>query len=262
MFTIGTDSEHGLYRDGRLVSAIGKIPGTKKEPYPLLNGGGLQVDNVLLEWNSPIAHTANQFNAVIEQTLLDIKVHAPEYTLGFESSYKFDPSELNSFEAWKIGCEPDYNAWKFTSLKNMKQCINDKPGFNGNTLRTAAAHIHISPIKTPALAAKLVRLADLYLGLPSLFVDLDRIRRTLYGTAGSFRFKRYANKANGVEYRVLGSFWIKNDLYRAWVFNTMKWIYDNLEDLPEPPINIVKTINNYNLKEAEKYIKSFNVEIP
>lgn len=260
MFTIGTDSEHGLYRNGNLVSAIGLIPGTKKDPYPLYSGGGLQVDNVLLEWNSPIAHSAEEFDFGIERTLADIKMFIPNMELGFESSYLFPMDQLMNDAAWMIGCEPDFNAWKMNGKRiNWVKSKNSKPGFEGSNLRTAAAHIHVSPFDNPHDMAKFVKLQDLHLGLPSLFHDMDRIRRTLYGTAGSCRVKQYPNGAHGVEYRVLGSFWIKNTYYRNWVFNTSKYLYDNLNNLTVPEANIQGIINNYDLPAAKVMMDRYGI---
>ena len=47
---------------------------------------------------------------------------------------------------------------------------------------------------------------DYTLGLDSLLLDSDTRRRSMYGRAGSFRFKEY-----GIEYRTLSNFWIKNN---------------------------------------------------
>jgi hypothetical protein len=261
MITVGTDSEHGLYQNGNLISAIGLIPGTKKDPYPLPHGGGLQVDNVLLEWNSPIAHTADEFNAAIETTLADIHFHIGAKDLGYDSSYMFSMDQLQHPDAWLIGCQPDFDAWKYLDTNSLRESINHKPDF-ASGLRTAAAHIHVSPFANAKDAAKFITLADAYLGLPSLFLDMDRVRRTLYGTAGSFRFKKYPNGQRGVEYRVLGSFWIADPIYRKWVFDTVEFIKNNLSELRVPSREITTWINEYNLHSADKYINENNILVP
>ena len=71
---IGTDSEHAIYHPQLgLQSAIGKIPGTKANPSPLPNGGAIQVDNVLVEWNSPVAESEDDFVRGIQATLSDVR---------------------------------------------------------------------------------------------------------------------------------------------------------------------------------------------
>src|SRR5690606_28024709 len=63
-------------------------------------------------------------------------------------------------------------------------------------------------------SAKLVLAMDMTLGLESVLLDTDTRRKELYGSAGSFRFKKY-----GVEYRTLSNFWIKNEELTQWAFN-------------------------------------------
>lgn len=270
MFTIGTDSEHGLYLGKSLISAIDRIPGTKKNPYPLPNGGGLQVDNVLLEWNSVPANTFEEFNKTITLTLSDINNYIDEdMSLGYDSSYEYPFSELSHPLAEIIGCTPDFNAYSWVVNKNLNKSINKKPSLRGVNLRTAAAHIHVSPFNSPEDAINQVLLMDIQLGLPSLFLDLDRVRRQLYGQAGCFRFKKYSNKTRGVEYRVLGSFWVQNEVYRKWVFDTTKEIYNQINTSfdanykYQPYKNLIsRAINEYNLDLANDLMHKFGVTLP
>jgi hypothetical protein len=265
---IGTDSEHGLFLNKQLVSAIDRIPGTKDNPYPLPNGGGLQVDNVLLEWNSVPAESFEQFNETIILTLADIHNHIGEnMDIGYASSYVYSTEELMHPLANIIGCTPDFSAYAWMqNQNNLNRSKNIKPSLNGVNLRTAAAHIHVSPFNTPLEAINQVLLMDIFLGLPSLFLDLDRVRRQLYGTAGSFRFKKYPNNTRGVEYRVLGSFWTENEVYRRWVFNTTKDIYSNVgmasKITEEDKINIQYALNNYDLNVAKSLMDKFGVNLP
>jgi hypothetical protein len=53
-----------------------------------------------------------------------------------------------------------------------------------------------------------IRMLDLFLGIPSVFIDKDRTsvaRRKLYGKAGRFR-----KPPHGVEYRSLSNFWLSS----------------------------------------------------
>ena len=255
---IGTDSEHAISSPAGLLSAIGRIPGTKKNPTPLQNGGAIQVDNVLVEWNSPVAESEDEFVNGIMATLNDVRqAIGMENQLLFDSSYVYPMEQLKHKKAWEIGCESDWNAWE--------QRVNDRVSFPpGSTMRTAAAHIHTSPFDSPDQVFKFMKFMDLYLAIPSLFLDLDRQRRQLYGKAGAMRFKEYANGINGGEYRVLGSFWVKDERYIRWVYKTTRMIYDNLDSLDEAmlPNNLQDVINNYNLHAAERIIQEHNIYVP
>lgn len=258
MFTLGCDVEHGLYFQGDLISAIGKIPGEKTNPFPLSNGGGLQVDNVLLEWNAPPATSLNEFIDNIQGTINEIKNRFPQYTLGYKSWYDYPKEELNDPFAWVIGCEPDYNAYQWM-FAPKEDCINYKPSYGATKRRTAAGHIHTSTITDPVLSSKYLRLLDMYLGLPSLYLDDDRFRRNFYGKAGSFRTKEYSPGIVGVEYRTLGTFWVEKEEYIKWVYNTCSFIYNNLTELSEPVDGIESIINNYDIGSALNIIKEFNL---
>jgi hypothetical protein len=74
--------------------------------------------------------------------------------------------------------------------------------------RSAGGHIHIGVddgilLQDPHWG---VRMMDLFVGIPALFLDTDptsQARKALYGNAGSHRPKDY-----GFEYRSLGNFWL------------------------------------------------------
>lgn len=255
---IGTDSEHAILSPAGLLSAIGRIPGTKKNPSPLPNGGAIQVDNVLVEWNSPVAESEDDFVNGVQFALYDVRqAIGLENKLLFNSSYNYQMDQLKHKKAWEIGCESDWNAWE--------QRVNDRVSFPlGSTMRTAAAHIHTSPFDSPDQVFKFMKFMDLYLGTASLFLDFDRQRRQLYGKAGAMRFKEYSNGVRGGEYRVLGSFWVEKEHLIRWVYKTTKMIYDNLDLLDEYmlPSNLQDVINNYNLHQAEEIVREFNIYVP
>ena len=262
MLKIGADVEHGLYYGHGLVSAIGRIPGTKEEPYPLLNGGGLQVDNVLLEWNAPVADSKEEFVNAIMDTQYIIRDMYPEYTLGYDSSYEFNPDELTHPDAWVIGCSADFNAWVYKYTGDKDESVNPKPDFGAGNKRTAAGHIHVSSFSSLANGCKFIRLCDLYLGIPSLLVDNDTFRRSLYGKAGAFRNKKYPDGSRGVEYRVLGTWWTKRAESVRWVYDIVYHLYTNLHLLPEPPDYIQEVINDHNIHQAGVLINEYNLKLP
>jgi len=96
-------------------------------------------------------------------------------------------------------------------------------------------HIHIGfPEPDEAKTERVIKAMDIFLGLPSVWLDSDTRRRRLYGTAGSFRFKPF-----GCEYRTLSNFWIASE-------DLIKWAYDNT-------ILAVNTALKYDIDPLSKY---------
>ena len=98
----------------------------------------------------------------------------------------------------------NYNAWT--------KKVNPRPCATNHKLRSAGGHVHVG-IKG-INRYQLIRAMDLFLGVPSLFMDKDTRRRELYGKAGAFRPKPY-----GAEYRTLSNFWIWDKRLIEWVYH-------------------------------------------
>lgn len=99
---------------------------------------------------------------------------------------------------------------------------------------------------------KFVKYFDQYVVLPSILVDTDTRRRSLYGKAGCFRLTSY-----GTECRSLSSFMMSNDSLLSQVWdNTMKAIYHHNENTPLIDSDTIQNVINNNLiDEAKKIIK-------
>lgn len=227
---IGSDPELFVGRDGQVLSAIGKVGGSKNDPRPV-EGGALQEDNVLIEYNIDPSETLEQFmkgiKGVLEQGREALAQHGLDVIRGL-SSHVYDLDLLDSFgeAAWVFGCDPDYNGW--TGKANvMPRDVN--PG-----LRTAGGHLHIGfshltdkPRASKATSRQVIQMCDYLLGLPSVLIDPDDQRKQLYGKAGACRLKTY-----GCEYRTLSNFWLFSDELITWAFQGAKASYERLEDLP------------------------------
>ena len=209
--TLGCDPEVFLRnKQGEFIASCGKFGGTKQNPLKLTDVGHyMQEDNVALEFNIPPTIDAKSFNREINIALELITERANKLNLNLaiNSSGIFKEEELQHPAAKAFGCSSDFNAWK-------KQ-INKKPSAN-TFLRTCGGHIHIG-YDNPKLNSNLeiIKAMDLFLGVPSLFLDDDVERRTMYGKAGCFR-----NKNFGVEYRVLSNFWLKSNNLINWAYNS------------------------------------------
>ena len=120
-------------------------------------------------------------------------------------------------------------------------------------------HIHIGFANPDDnMAIDLVRYMDLYLGVPSVIMDSDLLRKKVYGTAGRFRITSY-----GVEYRVLSNFWLASEELMRWAFSqTQEAIkaYNRNLNIEESQGLILNCINNSNTLLAEQLIKQFKLK--
>lgn len=99
---------------------------------------------------------------------------------------------------------------------------------------------------------KFVKYFDQYVVLPSILVDTDTRRRSLYGKAGCFRMPAY-----GLEARSLSSFMMSSNelLSQVWD-NTMLAIhhFNNNTPLIDPDV-IQDVINNNRVDIAKQILK-------
>lgn len=211
---IGADPELFLIKEKEVISAEGLIGGTKNEPKIISDEGhAVQEDNVMVEFNIPPSENEEDFlnninfvkdylkqNGRIHKSILHIVPHA-----------KLKPEYLKTDQAKSFGCEPDFNVY---NMEENESCSAKDIG----NIRVAGGHIHIGYENPNGFINNLlIKMLDITLGLESVILDTDEVRRKFYGFAGSFRIKEY-----GVEYRTLSNFWIKNDELIKWAYkNTM-----------------------------------------
>lgn len=261
--TLGSDPEFFIIdiEDGEPVSSIGIIDGVKGKatPIPELGEGfGLQIDNVLGEFNVPVCYTpyevVTHISNMIEYlyTFLEPKGLEPS----FGASMIYPQHELESDEAKQFGCSPDFNAW-FDGM------INIPPTAENLQLRSAGCHFHIGFDEvSDDDAMNLIKALDLFLGVPFVLIDNDTRRRELYGKAGCFRFTSF-----GVEYRVLSGMVLSNRLLLEFATNQiMKAIgYLNLngiEKIQGDKNMIISCINNGDTDIARELIEKYNILVP
>lgn len=269
-FTIGTDTELFLQRrsDGKFISAIPFIEGTKHNPTILKSKtGNIQHDNVAVEFATDIAMskpTKNKktFVDMIKTTLSDVVEYIPEdHDLSMIASTDFEESELDSEEAKRFGCEPDFNAWTVD--------VNEPPQSDGLTFRSCGGHIHVGHIKGSGNSFLLefegrldtIKMMDCFHGVISVLLDTSKSsarRKELYGKAGAHRPKEY-----GVEYRVLSNYWLKSPelvmLMESLTSDILGLIRENKHEEILKMIGddvVVSTINDNNIKEAQVILDS------
>ncbi len=243
---LGTDPEVFLAnKEGKIISSVGIIEGTKNEPKSIGNSCSIQTDNILTEYCVPpctmpeemfnnLRYCFDHTNNLVKDKGLEVKILA---------SALIDDDQLTTDQAKEFGCSPDLNAWE--------QKTNKSPDTNTN-LRSCGGHLHIGYDNPNEITSEQIIMAlDLFLGVPSMNIDKDTERRKLYGKAGAFRFKEY-----GCEYRVLSNFWIGNIKNIQWVFDQVNRAVEFLnsgKSADSEVEHIVKAINENN-KEAQDYL--------
>lgn len=205
-FLLGSDPEVMLADDnGRLVSAIPVIPGTKHDPTKI-HDGAIQHDNVNLEFGIVPAKNEDEWvkrhGSVMRQCAVFLRQQRKPLRMVVRASADFPDDELACEEARMFGCDPDFDPY-LMAVNPVPPDAAEKP------LRTCGGHVHIGAdfvkgdIDVQADTAKVM---DIFLGIPSLLLDKDPTsprRRMLYGKAGAHRPKPY-----GVEYRAIGNYWV------------------------------------------------------
>ncbi len=250
-FRIGADPEAFLVnKDGKYISSVGLIGGSKQSPLQLGDGFAIQEDNVAVEYNIPPCASAAEFVSAINVGLKHLRDRVSKYglELKFSPSANFTPDQLDSYQAKVFGCEPDLNAW------TMK--FNKRPSTKDKSLRSCGGHIHIQTKADPFLVG---RWMDAIAGLPFVTIDTDAKRRLLYGKAGAMRIKDYP----GMEYRTLSNKWLETDDLKVLVFNWTKKATEIAEAGIEIPnkigIKIRRAINTSDAKLADLTMKDVAV---
>lgn len=252
--TLGTDPEMFLNKDGKTISAIGKIGGSKSDPLPISDKGHfIQEDNVAIEYNIPPCKNIDDwvFHNNFVKDYLEVLVSGLGCTLAINASATLSDEELNNDIARLAGCSPDFDVWN--------ECVNDPADLSATNSRSCGGHISIGWDNfTQEQQLDMIKAMDATVGLESVLLDDDTERKKLYGKAGCFRFTSF-----GIEYRSLSNFWIKTDESLQWAWNTTMKAIDlvnsgKIEEIKKYGEQIVKAINNNDKELAEKLLNEFS----
>lgn len=243
---LGSDPEIFLTRDGKIISAIDLIGGSKEKPL-VVKDGTLQEDNIMAEIGINPTNNVEEFIRRHKSVMAELVVKTRAQPL-ITASEIIDKMILtaNPNRAFKFGCDPDFNAYT--------QEANPNPDPSG-LLRTCAGHIHLgfeAEDKNADGACDLIKHLDVTVGLWSVLVDKDDRRREKYGKAGAFRPKSY-----GLEYRVPSNFWLQNDSLMKEVFERTVAGYTNMFKGVSllDPTKVQAAINTYDRESATNLLK-------
>ena len=134
--TLGTDPELFLQKDNKIISAIGKIGGSKSEPQPISDDGHfIQEDNVAIEYNIPACKTIEDwiYHHNFVKDYLEVLASGMGCTLAIQPSAILDDSELDNDVAKLAGCEPDFDVWN--------ECINEPADLSATNMRSAGKKV-------------------------------------------------------------------------------------------------------------------------
>lgn len=257
--TIGADPELFIFDTVKksVVSSIGMIPGEKGDPWvdPAWKPGfGLEIDNVLAEFNIPPCTTKQEFVESISFMKDYIRQFVKQINLNYDirckASYLVPEDQLQDPIAKLFGCSVDYNVYT--------EAANPKPKGEETNLRSAGFHLHCGyPNPSVEQSLLMIKYFDAYIGIPSVLHDPDTARRALYGKAGCFRLTSY-----GFEYRSLSSFFLGTKTKLRFVWDCIeRAINAYVQAKPLPPAEeVIDAINNNNNVLALDLINRFNLD--
>lgn len=262
-FKLGADTEFIAIKtirgEDRPFPMEGLLVGTKSNPEYIDSSKqrGVLLDNVCIEYVCKPADTKDDFvnEQVFMKDYVDTYISTFKLKLHKETSATFMPGYLNSENNKEFGCSPAFNP------RTMEAFTAPNPD---TSLRTASFHLHISLNEKKMEfedAAHMALLMDLYVGLPSVVLQHDKNRRSMYGKAGEFRHTLYG----GVEYRVLGNEYLFDRSMLELVYEQTadaieafrkditidESLSDKLEDI----------INNYKVDDAKELINKLKLRM-
>jgi hypothetical protein len=216
---MGSDPEFMLTKNDQYFSAISIIPANKYERQRI-GRNEFYHDNVMAECAVYPGKTKSDVISNIRECLNDYIQLIKPYKLKVQASQNYPASELLDPRAKKAGCDPEMDVYSLTTVKPPEE------EFATNPLRTAGGHIHLGckMAQDEFQGYFIIRMLDLCLGLPSIYLDKDTsspMRRKIYGNAGRFRKPKW-----GVEYRSLGNFWLASPTLVILIYDVCNFVLE------------------------------------
>lgn len=223
-FTFGTDPEFMIVHHNELKSAIEILP--DKEHALKKAGSEFYFDNVLSEIAVKPAETKDDALHNIKKSLQELAriVNPGKFVIKASANYPY--KEINGPKAKIAGCNPEWCAYTLQCIFPPDEDVELMEGYYQfkTPFRSAGGHIHLggTKLEDESVALNVIRMMDLFLGIPSLYLDTDPTspaRRRIYGHAGSHRKTDY-----GLEYRSLGNFWLSSPKLASLIYDLSDFV--------------------------------------
>lgn len=217
--TVGADPEFWLYSyeasTSPVIPSIGRVKGTKENPFNLGDGYFTHEDNVAIELGVPVSNGSSLGHIVQEgkKRIMD-EFFNSNYDLYIKPVAKFTTEQLDNTQARSFGCEPDYDAYTNGKMRTVPSEILK------GLRRYAGGHIHIGGnFNCPPFVSALF--ADIFISVCGQSMwpnprtnNAAWARGEYYGRAGTFRPKPY-----GIEYRTPSNWWCANSKKGNYIGN-------------------------------------------
>lgn len=231
-FTFGSDPEFMLFHKDQLKSAIGVLP--VKESPEKISGHGFYCDNVLAEIAVKPASTKAESLEAIGESLSILSDLIKDYKFKVLAAAEYPAKELKGNLARLAGCNPEWSVYSLTVIEPPEKMVDFMDGYYYFKVpfRTAGGHIHLGSelFSDPLEIFNVIRMMDLFIGVPSIFMDTDptsKERRKAYGVAGSHRVPEEGNR---LEYRPLGNFWFSSPEHVELIYDLCSFVLQFVED--------------------------------
>lgn len=218
-FSFGSDPEFILASKEGVRSAIGVLP--HKDKPALRAGHSFYYDNVLAEIAVKPARTRQDVISNVGESLTYLAELVGKNKFTICASATYPGHMLKSRDAKLAGCRPEHDVYTLQVVPPPEEAVYYEDGYYWFKIpfRSAGGHIHVGNemILDQFEALNVVRMMDLFVAIPCLFMDTDKTskeRRNLYGMAGSHRLTDY-----GLEYRCLGNFWLSSPEHVGLVYD-------------------------------------------
>lgn len=223
-FTMGSDPEMMIVgSNGKVRSAIGIVPGTKDKKHKI-GDDYFYYDNTMAECMVKPGGTREEMVANFRTVLQKYATLVSPNKLATIASHKFPASELTHKDALAIGCKRESCCYALKEIEPPPGNVIPGP------LRSSGGHVHLGAKVCQDWLGCIfsIRMMDLFVGIPSIFLDKDPTsaeRKELYGKAGRFRKPKH-----GSEYRSLSNFWIASPKLVEFIFDASQFVVQFISD--------------------------------
>ncbi len=260
----GNDIEMQIFdiKKNKIVSALSVLKTDKYAPIELGQGIKLYADGVMAETSFPPYFSKEEMIERFSTVFSLIQEYIGSgYRLVCKAAHVYDVKELQDPRENESGCNANYNAYE--------ECINERPEFGNNGLRSAGLHWHFGGNNNKFLDFKTrintIKLMDLYLGVPSVLLteedDSEILRRNLFGKSSEHR-----PTAFGGEYRVTSPSLLNSREKTELAFDLMNYAFKQVQEnkeeevLKSVDVRMVRTaIDKCDIRVAKNVLKKIKL---